>query len=169
MGKAVSSARVDPSYLRVTFCVQWFDFLRVKPREINMQQRRRRRRHLKTELALIQTFSRLFHLVQIVKCFWSWILKAYRSLGTEKESRSLAFTFSTKRENRHFNVIVVQWRQRNVQKSAMHGQSCCFANLNLLGRLFKRSLTSVYQNRVLSHFQFVQRFCLNIICREQFH
>ena len=35
MGKAVSSARVDPSYLRVTFCMQWFDFLRVKPRELN--------------------------------------------------------------------------------------------------------------------------------------
>lgn len=34
-GEAVSSARVDPSYLRVTFCVQWFDFLRVKPGELN--------------------------------------------------------------------------------------------------------------------------------------
>ena len=34
-GEAVSSAGVDPSYLRVTFCVQWFDFLRVKPRELN--------------------------------------------------------------------------------------------------------------------------------------
>ena len=28
---------------------------------------------------------------------------------------------------RHFYVIVVQWRQRNVQKSVMHVQSCCFA------------------------------------------
>ena len=32
-----------------------------------------------------------------------------------------------KREIRHFHVVVVQWRQRNVQKSVMHVQSCCFA------------------------------------------
>ena len=28
---------------------------------------------------------------------------------------------------RHFDVLVVQKRQRNVQKSVMHVQSCCFA------------------------------------------
>ena len=28
---------------------------------------------------------------------------------------------------RHFHMVVVQWRQRNVQKSVMHMQSCCFA------------------------------------------
>ena len=32
-----------------------------------------------------------------------------------------------KREIRHFHVVVVQWQQRNVQKSVMHVQSCCFA------------------------------------------
>ena len=42
------------------------------------------------------------------------------------------FTSSTKREIRHFHVVVVQWRQRNVQKSVMHVQSCCLANLNPL-------------------------------------
>ena len=31
---------------------------------------------------------------------------------------------------RHFHVVVVQWRQRNEQKSVMHEQSCCFT-LNL--------------------------------------
>ena len=36
------------------------------------------------------------------------------------------------REIWHFHVVVVQRRQRNVQKSVMHVQSCCFANLNLL-------------------------------------
>ena len=36
------------------------------------------------------------------------------------------FTSSTKREFRHFHVVVVQRRQRNVQKSVMHVQSCCF-------------------------------------------
>ena len=38
---------------------------------------------------------------------------------------------------RQFHVVVVQRRQRNVQKSVMHVQSCCFANLNLLP--FRRS------------------------------
>ena len=32
-----------------------------------------------------------------------------------------------KRENRDFHVVVLQ---RNVQKSVMHVQSCCFAGLN---------------------------------------
>ena len=42
------------------------------------------------------------------------------------------FPSSTKREFRHFHVVVVQRRQRNVSKSVIHVQSCCFANLNLL-------------------------------------
>ena len=52
--------------------------------------------------------------------------------GKEKESRCLVFTSSKKHEIRNFHVVVVQWRQRNVQKSVMHVQSCCFANLNQL-------------------------------------
>ena len=31
-----------------------------------------------------------------------------------------------KMRNKHFHVVVVQ-QQRNVQKSVMHVQSCCFA------------------------------------------
>ena len=58
----------------------------------------------------------------------------YRSPGKEKEIRCLVFTSSTKREIRHFHVVVVQWWQK---KSLTHVQSCCFANLNLL--LFWRS------------------------------
>ena len=61
----------------------------------------------------------------------------YQSSGKEKESCCLVFPSSTKREIRHFHVVVVQRRLRNVQKSVMHVQSCCFANLNLL--LFFRS------------------------------
>ena len=41
----------------------------------------------------------------------------YQSSGKEKESCCLVFPSSTKREIRHFHVIVV------------HVQSCCFANL----------------------------------------
>ena len=33
---------------------------------------------------------------------------------------------------RKFHLVVVQGRRRNLQKSVMHVQSCCFANLALL-------------------------------------
>ena len=42
------------------------------------------------------------------------------------------FPSSTKREIWKFHAVVVQPRLRNVPKSVMHVQSCCFANLNLL-------------------------------------
>ena len=37
------------------------------------------------------------------------------------------FTSSTKREVRHLHVVVVQWRQRNVQKSVMQVRSCLYS------------------------------------------
>ena len=48
----------------------------------------------------------------------------YQSSRKEKESCCPVFPSSTKREIRHFHVVVVQRRQRNVQKSVMHVQSC---------------------------------------------
>ena len=95
--------------------------------------------------------------------------RLYLSSGKEKGSRCIVFTSSTKRKIRHFYLVVGQWRQRNVESLRVQVQSCCFPNLKLLRRLFKRSLTSVWQNRVLSHFQFAQRFFLSTIRREQFH
>ena len=67
--------------------------------------------------------------------------------GKERESRSLVFTSSTKREIRQFHVVVVQRRQGKVQKSVMHVQSCYFAHLNLFFycsccRRRRRSLSS---------------------------
>ena len=76
----------------------------------------------KNEVALLQTLLRFFHLVQFDEY---WLLY-------EKERHCLAFTSSTKREVMHFNVVVVQRRQRNVQKSVMHVQGCCIDNLNRL-------------------------------------
>ena len=102
-------------------------------RELKQQRRRwLRKRHLKSEFALPQTFSRLFHLVQFVQC-WQISLEfnskaLLQRTGKEKESRCLLFTSCLKHEIRHFHVVVVPWRQRNVQKSVLHVQSCCFAN-----------------------------------------
>ena len=55
------------------------------------RRRRLRKRHLKTYFALSQTLSRLFQLVQFVKC-WQFFLelnskRLYQSSGKEKESR----------------------------------------------------------------------------------
>ena len=73
--------------------------------------RRLRKRHLKKEFALLQTLSRLFQLVQFVKC-WQIFLelnskRLYQSSGKEEESRCLVFMSSTKREIGHFHVVVV--------------------------------------------------------------
>ena len=113
-----------------------------------MQRRRRRlrKRHLQSEFALPQTWSRLFHLVKFVKCWQSFLQLnsngLHQSSGKEKERCCFLFPSSTKREIRQFHVVAVQRRQRNVQKNVLHVQSCCFACLNLL--LFCRSR---YQRR----------------------
>ena len=55
----------------------------------------------------------------------------YIEVEEKKESRCLVLTSSLKREIRYFifHFVDVQRRQRNVGKSVMQLQSCCFANL----------------------------------------
>ena len=82
---------------------------------------------------LPQTLLRLFHLVQFVEC-WRIFLELnskglYESSGKEKESCCVVFPSSTKREIRKVHVIVVQQWLRNVEKSMIHMQRCCFSNL----------------------------------------
>ena len=60
------------------------------------------------------------------------VIRAGPSQQTEKESFCVVFPSSTKRQIRHYHVVVVQRRLKNVQKSVMHVQSCCFTNLNLV-------------------------------------
>ena len=57
----------------------------------------------------------------------------------DKETFYFVFTYSVKRANEisKFHVAVVQRWLKNVQKSVMHVQSCCFTFINLL--LFCRS------------------------------
>ena len=73
----------------------------------------------------------------------------YQSSGKEKESFCLVFPSSTKRE-RYGRAVTA----KKCEKSVMHVQSCCFANLNLL--LFYRSLCRrrrrPYKNYWLSTF-----------------
>ena len=97
--------------------------VKTKPvnRELKQQRGRRlRKRHLKSKFALPQTLSSLLHLVYFVK-YWQMFLEfnskgLYQSSGKEKQSCCLLFGSSTNREFRHFHVVVVQQRLRNVQK-----------------------------------------------------
>ena len=77
---------------------------------------------------LYRAYSILFNLYNVVEFFWLSFLKDFIEVEGKKESRCLTLTSSTKRDSRHFPVIVVQCRQRNVQKSAMHVHSYCFSN-----------------------------------------
>ena len=75
-------------------------------RELKQQRRRRRRlrkRHLKSEFALLQTLSSK---------------GLHQSSVKEKERCCLVFPSSTKHEFRHFHVVVVQGLQRNVKKKS---------------------------------------------------
>ena len=52
----------------------------------------------------------------------------YLTLEKEKETFCVVFTYSIKLAH----VTVVQQQLKNVQKSVMHVQSCCFTTINLL-------------------------------------
>ena len=97
------------------------------------RQRRARKRRSKSDFGFFQSLLRLLQLIYFE-------LNSKETYSTsERErlfSRRLVMSF-IKREIRHFRVAVVQWRQRNVQRSVMHVQSCCFCLFNLL--LFWRS------------------------------
>ena len=88
---------------------------------------------------LYRAYSISFTSSNVDKCFWSWILKD--CIKVQEKKKKVVVLCSRSRQSvkfRHFHVMVVQSRQRNVQKSVMYVQSCCYANLTLL--LFCRSL-----------------------------
>ena len=105
-------------------------------RELDQQIRGRlRKHHLKTEFPLLQTLSRLVPSRSIRQMLANslgvqWILRdctVQEGRRKDKETHYLVSKSSTKREISNFHVAVVQRRQRNVQKSVTHVQSCCFA------------------------------------------
>ena len=82
------------------------------------------------------------------------------SLERERKIRCRLFKSSIKREIRHFHVVVLWRRQRNVQKSVMHVQTCCFpfkapsTRIRILLKprtLFCTNLSSVHTKPVNPH------------------
>ena len=98
-----------------------------------------RKKWIRTSSNFYLTYSDSF----IVKC-WQIFLelnfkRLYQSSGKEREGRCIVFTCLTQREIRHFHVVVVQRRQRNLQKRVMHVQSCCLNSyfFELLSHVFR--------------------------------
>ena len=81
----------------------------------------------------------LFNLSYVGEIFCIESERTVSEFRKDKETFCVVFTYSVKRANEisKFHVAVVQRWLKNVQKSVMHVQSCCFANINLL--LFCRS------------------------------
>ena len=78
--------------------------------------------------SLYRDYSNWFTLSNASELFWSWISINHIQVHKEKEN----FVIACLRPSQNvklgiFNVVAVQWRQRNVQKSVMHVQSCYFA------------------------------------------
>ena len=104
--------------------------------ELKQRRRRLRKRHLKSEIALLQTLSRLSHLVQFIK-YWQFSLelnskRLYQRSGKEKET--VVVLSSRLPQNVKLGIFTSESCSDfngNVQKSVVHVQSCCFANLNL--------------------------------------
>ena len=81
-------------------------------------------------LKLSHAYSISFNSSNVGKSFLELNSKGlHQSSGKEKKIFLVLFPSSTKREIRQFHVIVVQRRQRNVQKSVAQLQSWCFACL----------------------------------------
>ena len=86
-----------------------------------LRERRPRKRRLESEFAFFQSLSRLLQLINFVKCgrtlFEPNSLKPYLNSERGRKFSRRLFTSPIKREIRHFPVVVLLWRQRNVQKS----------------------------------------------------
>ena len=82
----------------------------VANRELTQQRRQRlQKRHLKSELALLQTSSHLFLLRRFEECWRIFLEFHFKGLievqEKQKENRCLVFASSTKREIRQFHVV----------------------------------------------------------------
>ena len=77
-------------------------------------------------------YSKLLKMPNVGEWPQAGFLGTVHKFSKTKKIRSRLFTSSRKREIRHFNVVVVQGRQRIVQKSLMHVQICFFFLVKLL-------------------------------------
>ena len=114
------------------------------------------KRYFISEFTLFQnhrSYSISYNLSKNVgQIFWGCTRKD-RIFKFRKRTRKFCFVFiysiRRARDIRNFYIAVVQRRLRNVPKSMLHVQSCCFANFNLfffvvpVARRLHRSLSFI--------------------------
>ena len=90
--------------------------------------------HLRSKFALHRCYSMSFNLSHVGEIFCTESERTVSEFRKDKETFCFVFTYSVKRahEISKFHVAVVQRWLKNVQKSVMHVQSCCFTFINLL-------------------------------------
>ena len=102
----------------------------INPSLLNIKELKQQRRwrlekhHLKSEFTLLQSLSRLFHLVSFDKC-WQYFLEL--NIKVQEKKKKVVVLCSRPRENVKlgtFHDVVLQRRQENVQKTVIHVQSC---------------------------------------------
>ena len=135
-------------------------------------RRRRQKRRLKREFAFFQSsswFPQSLTLSNVGELSWSWISKNRNHVPAERERKFCRplFAFSTKREIRHFYVVVERWRQRNhVQKNLDARPKLLFSLLKVFlfwrsrcrrRRRLLRSLFTPRRNYTLQHLSFSER------------
>ena len=145
-------------------------------------RRRRQKRRLKREFAFFQSsswFPQSLTLSNVGELSWSWISKNRNHFPAERERKFCRplFAFSTKREIRHFYVVVERWRQRNnVQNKRDARPKLLFSLLNVLlfgrsrcrrrrrrGRRPLRSLFTPRRNYTLQHLSFCERRYISLL------
>lgn len=95
------------------------------------RRRQQQQRRLTIEFAVFKSPTRLFQLAYLFKCkrtlleLNSW--EPYPSSEREGKFPPSWLTSSIKRNIGQFQVEVVQWQKRSVQKSVTDVQGCCFA------------------------------------------
>ena len=74
----------------------------------------------------------------------------------KRKRKLLSNDCSRPRQNakiRHFHIVVMQQRLKNVQKRVMCVQNCCFANINLLLFCYCSCLSFLIEKRALHSFE----------------
>ena len=119
--------------------------------------------HLKGKFAPFQTSSILFSFSEMWAKYIFWIESERTVSEFRKRKRNFLCCVHLLRKvgTWNFHVAVVQRWPKNVQKSVMHVQSCCFTNINLL--LFLPFSLLLPSPSLLPKLPFVviQKFCFH--------
>ena len=108
---------------KCSLCSQGTEIRELKPKTTATATATATKTSLKERIRAASNFTALFQ-PHSIRLFELNSKGLYQSSGKETEGRFPVSTSSTKREIRQFHVVVVQRRQRNVQKSVLHVQNC---------------------------------------------